>query len=136
MRETQCFRLFLILHFIVGFHCYGQKRLVIIEAGDQPSTSVIRVSQHKSIVKKIQKKQLAYLSKGYPLCSVDTILYSGDTAIAHIFKGPRLPLVRLIMDDTCAALYAKISEPNSLILMVKYPQYNFGWKRALSTETE
>jgi len=110
MRETQCFRLFLVLPFLVGFLCNGQKRLVIIEEGSQPSMTVIRVSQDNSIVKKLQKKQLKNLSKGYPLSSVDTIRFSGDTAIAHVFKGPYLPFIRILMDDTCAALYAKMAK--------------------------
>lgn len=110
MREIQCFKLFLVLLFMVGLRCHGQKRLVIIELGDKPSKTVMRVSKQKSVIKKIQKKQLACLSKGYPLSSIDTVMYSGDTVVAHFFKGPHLPLIRLVMDDTCALLYSKISK--------------------------
>jgi outer membrane protein assembly factor BamA len=84
--------------------------VLIIEEVDTKKKYTFQSFTKEKLRKKIIKKQLKCISKGYPLASVDSIEYMGDTIKASIFIGPQIPFVKLVMDETCANVFRKISK--------------------------
>jgi outer membrane protein assembly factor BamA len=97
-------RLLLIkLFFLFVPYCYGQGSYKLQFSGENLSKVVKKVPDHfndsLSVLKFLRDLQLKAISKGYLLCSIDSLNYSDKKFTASIHLGDRLEAIYLSIND-------------------------------------